>query len=478
MADTIPADDKTVGSGNPPADMNDVADVLALITGEPPGTTLVPGQVPLVGQTVTVQGVAGATAGTRAAGATVSGPPVSGTYLTGDTATDQTGKTWIRTPAGVWTTERLQAAQALTPFRAALGNRASARCNVVCVGDSITEGQHATSETLRWLACLRVALRSRFPFTGQPAGGRGFIGCSNTSTIGESFTWPVTKAGSPSIVNQGPKGGDGSASAAYQLNATGQSFTFSLNGDSADIMWVQVGFGGTFSWQVDSGATTNVSTNGGSTADGKITHISLGSAGAHTLKLAWVSGNATVDGVTEYNGDLSAGIQVHDCGHFGWTSSSWVTSLGGGTVAGPAAAVAALNPAAVVISLGVNDQFANTAPATFGSNLQTIISGLKARLTSPYPSFILNMYPPRTGQSGYTFPWSQYVAAAWAVAAADTSGPGGTSVVTVMDFTQGPRLPGADTDVYSVWQSGDNVHPSNLGHQAIADTLTWFLACA
>src|SRR5262249_12825041 len=34
--------------------------------------------------------------------------------------------------------------QALTPWFAALSNRLSARCNVVCLGDSITEGVHAT----------------------------------------------------------------------------------------------------------------------------------------------------------------------------------------------------------------------------------------------------------------------------------------------------------------------------------------------
>ena len=85
------------------------------------------------------------------------------------------------------------------------------------------------------------------------------------------------------------------------------------------------------------------------------------------------------------------------------------------------------------------------------------------------------MLPPRVGQSTFTYPWSQYITAAQNIAAADTSGPGGTSVVAVMDFTAAPSMPGADTDVYNFWQPGDRVHPSDKGHQRIADCLAEFI---
>jgi phospholipase/lecithinase/hemolysin len=68
------------------------------------------------------------------------------------------------------------------------------------------------------------------------------------------------------------------------------------------------------------------------------------------------------------------------------------------------------------------------------------------------------------------------VTAAYNVAGADASGPGGTSIVSVMDFTTIPSIPGADTDVYGFWQAGDLIHPSNRGHQMIADCLTAFLS--
>jgi lysophospholipase L1-like esterase len=364
-----------------------------------------------------------------------------------------------------------QSYQALTPLAAALGNRQFARCNIVCLGDSITEGQHVTAFDNRYLGRLRDVLRTRFPTPGLSGGGRGFLGVASSGET--SFTWPSTIAGSPgSGATLGPK------SQFVNLSSGATTVTWNLNGDSADINWVQVFGGGTFGWQVDGGSVTNVATGGGGTVDGKVTHVPLGSAGAHTLKVSWVSGATTsITGVTEYNGDYTSGIQVHDAGHFGWQTSNWTGVLATGT-AGPAAAIAALNPAAIVICLGTNDQDVNVTPATYAANLKQIITSLKAALTAPYPAFILAMLPPRTLQSTYTYPWAQYVTQAWAIAAADTSGPGGTSLVSVMDFTMGPRIPGADTDAYGFWQSGDNVHPSNLGHQAIGDMLAGYLACA
>jgi lysophospholipase L1-like esterase len=366
-----------------------------------------------------------------------------------------------------------QQSQALTPLFAGLAGRLSARCNIVCLGDSITEGQGAAGPPSsgfenRWLARLRDLLRSRYPTQGLTGGGRGFIGAASTGEW--SFGWPATAS---QQLGTGP--GSGPKAKFLQLAGTGQSITFSLVGDAADIMWTQVPFGGTFSWAVDGRPATKVSTNGGATADGKLTHIALGARGSHKLVLSWVSGQSNIDGVIEYNGDYSSGIQVHDAGHYGAQSSTWVSALNGGAAGGCAAAIAALAPSAVIITLGVNDQYVGVDPATFQSHLQTIIGDLEARLASPYPTFLLNMLPPRVGQSTFTYPWSQYIAAAQNISAADTSGPGGTSVVAVMDFTAAPSMPGADTDVYNFWQPGDRVHPSDKGHQRIADCLAEFI---
>jgi hypothetical protein len=318
----------------------------------------------------------------------------------------------------------------------------------------------------RWVNRLSDLLKAQYPVPGVTGGGRGFIGATTSGT--SSFQWPTTLAGSPAIgITLGPK------SEFVQL-AAATSLTVSLTGDAADIFYIKTGGGGTFSWALDGGSTTNVSTSNATTLDGQITHITMAPPGNHSLVLAGVSGLSNIGGVAEYYGDYAQGIQVHDCGHFGWKTNDWVNVLNNGT-AGPANAITALNPSVVIISLGVNDQFANVLPATYQANLQSIIADLRAVMSTPYPAFVIHMYPPRTGQGGYTYPWSQYTAAAWNVATLDTGGPGSTSGVAVCDATQGPRMPGADTDTYSFWQGGDLVHPSDKGHMAIADYLCRFL---
>lgn len=377
-----------------------------------------------------------------------------------------TGEDYLLNPFGQQALAT-QRSQALTPWYAALANRQFARCDIVCLGDSITEGQAASAWDNAWRSRLRDMLRARYPTPGLTGGGRGFIGAVNSGE--SSFGWPAVVAGGGTATgdNEGPKGHW------LQFNGSGQTLTYSLTGDTADIFWIKQFLGGTFSWAVDGGSATNISTGGGGLFDGQVTHITLGAAGPHSLVLTRVSGTSNIAGVVEYNGDFGLGIAVHDCGHFGWLTGNWVTATGSGA-AGSAAAIAALSPNVVVITLGANDQFSNVAPSTYQSNLQTIITNLKSRLTAPYPAFVLNMLPGRGNQNTFTYPWAQYVNAAYAVAAADTSGPLGNSIVTVMDFTLGPRMPGFDTDVYGLWAG--TVHPSNTGHQLIADSLLQFLS--
>jgi hypothetical protein len=148
-------------------------------------------------------------------------------------------------------------AQQLTPLFAGLAGRLDARCNIVCIGDSITEGQHAegppsTGFENRWLARFRDLLRTRYPTQELTGGGRGFIGVASTGEL--SFTWPATTSQALGTGSGGPK------AKFLQLGGTGQSITFHLAGDSADIMWMQVPFGGSFSWAVDGGIATKIST--------------------------------------------------------------------------------------------------------------------------------------------------------------------------------------------------------------------------
>lgn len=358
------------------------------------------------------------------------------------------------------------ASTALMGWHSALANRHFARANVVMIGDSITEGQGATAFDNSIPARLRKLLRSRFPIDGLTgtAGGQGWINAAGTGT--GTFTWPAAVTGGPTYNDDwGPKRHTPQLDAA----APADKITYTnLQGTAVDIMWTRFDFGGNFRYRVDAGSWTTVATGGGQ-LDGQLTRVSLGASGTHTLEIEANSGGfqAFVSGVIVYDGDESKGIQVHDCAHWGWDTTSWISAVT--SAQSWPAAIAALNPALITITLGANDQFLNTDPATFQSNLVTLVSGLRAATgaPSPFPPILLAMHAQR-GDGPFTYEWSEYVNAAYAVADSD-------ALVTVFDMTLGPRMPNeSDSPNHSLY--ADDVHLNNRGCTYIADRLADYIS--
>lgn len=339
-------------------------------------------------------------------------------------------------------------AAALQTWFAALADRDNNPANVVCLGDSITEGEAATTYAKRWVNRFRDQLRARYPTTGI-TGGVGFIPCVTSVT---TFTWPVARtSGTASFEdNQGPK-----KRAAKMSAAT--TYTFTVTGTAIDIMWYRFSGGGTFSYTVDGGAAANVSTSG-TKGDGQLTRVSLGSSGAHTVTINWVSGTAYVDGIIVYDGDENAGIRVHEAGHSGISAVQWDTATD--ALQWPKA-VAALNPKLLIYSLGVNDLGQNNTPAQFKAAVQSMLTAIRTAGVSP--SVVLQMFwtPNYTGTGGT---WDQFVAAAYEIAASD-------SAVCVLNQTL--RMPNVSGDTLGLYN--DTVHPTNKGHAMVADCLTGFV---
>ena len=350
----------------------------------------------------------------------------------------------------------------LQPWFAALANRNYAQVNVACLGTSITEGYGATAWGRDWPSMLGAALNSRFPAKGLTTHGRGWLGPILPGTpiaSGISATAYCTVTGTPGtgVV------GYGLNLQTYDISAGGGcTLTYSLVGTTAFIFWIGLSGGGTFSWKVDSGGTTNVSTNQGS----------LGSAGAHTLTIAWVSGGGTfIDGVVECNGDENSGILCHNGGFTGTTSGQWATDLGLNGSVIHAAAIAEVEPDLVILELGTNDPGSSITASQFGANVQTLISVLRTSITTlgahPLPAFLLlgsyNNFPTNPAQ------WTPYVNQMYSVAAGD-------DMIDVFDLTL--RWPYAlASDTFGLYYT-DNTHPSNQGHSALADNLCAFLTPA
>lgn len=354
---------------------------------------------------------------------------------------------------------------------ASAARRQTARSSIVIMGDSVTAGQGATAFGNSYAQLLPAQLRARFPTPGTAGGGRGFLPPVIPPTNPTTFTPPYIALAGATVAQlaAGALAGFGPNLVTYDLSVQGGvTLTYTLNGDSADIIWASNPGNGTFNWKVDAGATTPVPTNAAFNV-GNVTHVALGAAGAHTLTIAFVSGAPVyVTGVVEYNGDFASGVQVHGLGYYGSTSAFW-TPAG---APGQAAALVPLAPGLIILELGLNDLAAGITPAQSQANLAATIAGCRAALPSPAPPFLL-LPTYNAASDGPTTPaqWAQYVNGMYAAAAADTLGR-----TDVLDLSL--RMPSTGAAVTWSLYAGDGIHPLNAGHQMIADALTDFLSPA
>lgn len=112
----------------------------------------------------------------------------------------------------------------------------------------------------------------------------------------------------------------------------------------------------------------------------------------------------------------------------------------------------------VVLMCLLNDYSNGVASATSQSNLQAIIAAYRAANGSPSPSFLICAEWTRNDAISPTEPWANYVAAAKAVADANSG-------VAFLDL--GARMGDPATDTEGLFYT-DQVHPSDAGHALIA----------
>ncbi|RWC04211.1 MAG: SGNH/GDSL hydrolase family protein [Mesorhizobium sp.] len=173
----------------------------------------------------------------------------------------------------------------------------------------------------------------------------------------------------------------------------------------------------------------------------------LPASGAWTLEIEVVSGTCSLAGI-----DLRAtanGVRVHKLGASGSRANHWsdvdATKWRSG--------LALLNPRLCVICLGVNDKANDIAPATYATNLGTIIDRIQAEIPS---CDIMVMMPCETA-STETYTMSQYayeaakVAAQQGVAWLDLQYVFGDAVAIYED--------GSDRS----WLASDGIHPTDDG---------------
>ncbi len=151
------------------------------------------------------------------------------------------------------------------------------------------------------------------------------------------------------------------------------------------------------------------------------------------------------------------GAQILNCAQSGYTSANFAAGATGGS-----AAVSDLSDWAGdvqatrgMIALGINDFLTDVPPATFATNMQTIIDGLRVGVPD-LPIVIVAMWTP---DDTAAYPWSDYVDEMYDLASDND----GQIVDFTVDWPQ-PGTPAGDASGYYA----DLVHPTALGHQATA----------
>lgn len=373
---------------------------------------------------------------------------------------------------------RIKSAVALRQFRADWFGASAKQCNVVCIGDSITEGKNIVDYANRWTKLLETALRSFLPVSGVSATVGGYVPASptwvNFATPPSNF--PITKGASGYTLDST---GPGFGMRNVVLSGSG-SLTLSVSGaTSVDLHYYKASGTRTIGVAVDGGTVTNVDASSAVRTDGFIYNIAIPDTGAHTVTITAVASSVGIDGFYIHAGTETKGLRVYEGGHASAPAGQFALNGTAPTRAidhlGQQIAALPQKASLVVIELGANDYqqsttWSPTTAATYTTYMQSIISTIKANCTNT-PSIVL--LPTWMWSPGFTpvetGGWNAFVKAMYDIANADYS-------TCVLDLRPrfGMQQPVSPLTAGGLLQS-DHTHPSDAGCWLIANALARFL---
>lgn len=152
---------------------------------------------------------------------------------------------------------------------------------------------------------------------------------------------------------------------------------------------------------------------------------------------------------------LTPGVHGYNAGEGGTTSANFLTSTERTNIGN-------LNPAAVFIMIGANDYANGVVPTTFKSNLATVLADLHTKAPNAF-LFLAHTFQ-RLDVITPAYPWSQYRTQLIELAQAN---PAWTIFLDVGDEFAAQGVPGTDPNDLV---ASDAIHPTDAGHQLIADT--------
>lgn len=355
---------------------------------------------------------------------------------------------------------------ALTTWNTAVAaaKAGTGQAKILFVGDSLTSGENASVRANRWVDQLIGTLRTRNSITGS---GLGLTPYKYFNSLSSSWASPATSTGT--VVTEDDKSYYFTQGLQGGLISSGGSLSWTVVGDSVDVLYCQAvtGYGfGSMVVSVDGTTKATINTTANNTiTPGTVLHYSLGTAGTHTVKVTASGGQILVDGVIGYNGDYTAGITYWDSAHWGILPEVYDNT---NDTAAWEDAWPRYNPSLVIDNLFVNDLLEATITPTASAALLTKRLAQYAAIPAK-PDVIV--WIPYGGGSGYnvtngSYAYSDYCTAI--VNAANTAG------VNVLDLRT--LYPTVSTS----WYSGDTqqIHPNDTGQAAIATALANVIAPA
>jgi lysophospholipase L1-like esterase len=333
----------------------------------------------------------------------------------------------------------------------ALANRASAPAKWTGIGDSLTEGQGATSIDKTWASIVFKTLRNNYPVLNVP-GGFGYRP-GQYNVYAPDSTWTNWYSATSGTINQY----DAGAGPGYRMTFLAQnaSRTYPFFGTDIDV-WVN-NSGGTIRYSIDGGAATDVPTanDGGMTISSK----SGLTRGQHSITITTPSSaGASFSGFMIYDGDRTKGLQYYEGSHSGAKTSLYLSDL-------PhfLQNMQTIAPSLITISIGDNDSGADGV-ATVMNNVITLAGALSDLPGSPSIVFIAPYF---FGTGTTVSSQAQYNEGYKIITQAIGA--------TLLDMsTMVPTTDTSGTGYYST----DAIHLNNTGHAFIAQKFLPTLADA
>lgn len=302
--------------------------------------------------------------------------------------------------------------RALSRFWQAVAGRQVAPCDMVFVGDSVTEGfvpwgrANSLLTNQAWRVRLQDLLRDAYQTPGA-AGTAGYYAAFRMSAAPPDYPVRFTGRAANNVAGLGLR--------CVLLTAAEHQVTFKAPSrcSTVDIFWGGAPMTGSFSYAVNGRAMTDpvltALTHG--EEDFHSTRIG-GLSGGEEIRVAHASGGPVViDGFYAYDGDEARGLRGWDAGQTGVPATALVAEASRRWYR----AFEVIQPSLVVIEIGGNDSRERSA-AQVGSDVRTMIELIKARCARPPSIVLIGLWsPPWTARD----PWESYHDAFRGLAAAD-----------------------------------------------------------